>query len=167
MSRMGIQRRVSTSAGKLFCDSHAVLPMRPREPNNADNKYDENYGIEFMEILAELAPVLAQLHTEVCQGKAPGPRSQKSVDMKSNPRHARDACRQCNESSNHRQQSSDEYCQVSPAGEETIRPIEFAVAEKNPATVFFYQWTSTVASDFVGHQRSKIAADGSSRRHPQ
>ena len=69
MSRMGIQRRVPTSAGSgeamLLGGAHPVLPVGPRKPDNSNDQDSENNRIELVKVFAKLTPVLTQLHTEV------------------------------------------------------------------------------------------------------
>src|SRR5580693_4068025 len=144
----------------IFRCAHAVLPVRPREPDYSCRQGNADDGVELVKILAQRAPVFTQLHPEPGQREAPGPGTEKSIEMKSSAWHAGNSRRQCDESADYREQSCDENRQVSPAREKTVGPIQFSPAHKNPATVFFDQGTTTVASDLVGHQRSQVAADG-------
>src|SRR5580704_9767031 len=87
--------------------------------------------------------------------------------MKSPSRHASNSCGQSDEGADYRQQPGYEDGEISPAGEKSIGPIQFAPAHQNPAAVFFYQRTAAVASDLVCDQRSQVATDGSGGGDPK
>src|SRR2546423_315268 len=87
--------------------------------------------------------------------------------MKSSARHPRNPGRQRNECTNDRQQPSDEYRQISPATEEAIGPVEFALAHQNPASVALDQRPPAKKSDLISDQRSQIAPDRTNCCHPQ
>src|SRR4051812_40091244 len=81
--------------------------------------------------------------------------------------HPRDSGGQRDKCTHHRQQPADKNCKVSPTREETVRPIQLAAAHQDPAAVALYQRTSTISSNFVGHERSQIAADRTNRGNPK
>src|SRR5580704_8382177 len=151
----------------LLRRSDSILPVRPREPDYSRRQGNANDGIELVKIFAQRAPIFAQLHLEPSQREAPGPGTEKGVEMKSSTRHSGNSRRQCDESADYREQSSDEDRQVSPARAEAVGPIQFSPAHKNPATVFFDQGATTVASDLVRDQRSQVAADGAGSGDPE
>jgi ketosteroid isomerase-like protein len=53
--------------------ANPVLPVIPNKPRESGRQRDSNHGIEFMEVFAQLAPILAQFHTKICERKAPRP----------------------------------------------------------------------------------------------
>ena len=140
--------------------------MRPEEPDDPGQQKRSDHGVEFVEVLAERAPVLAQFHAEVGERKTPGPRSEKSINMEFAALHAGDSGGQRDKCSDHGQQARDEHGHVSPAQKEAVGPVEFAAAHQNPASVSLDQRTPAVASDFVGDERAQIASDGAGGGHP-
>src|ERR1700759_2193329 len=116
--------------------------MAPDEIDHARDQHDSNHSIELVEVLAEFAPVFAELHSKIGEGQAPRPRSEKRVEVKAEARHARNARRQSDEGADHRQQPPDEDSQISPAMKESVGPVEFAAAHENPAAVALDQRTS-------------------------
>src|SRR5260221_4823305 len=126
--------------------------MRPHEPYDPRHQYDQNHGVEFVKILSQAAPVLAQFHSHVRQGKTPRPRSKERVKVKASAGHARNASGQRNKSSHHWQQTPEKYRQVSPAPKEPVGSVEFTLAHQNPTAVALHQPTAPVAADFIGNQ---------------
>ena len=87
--------------------------------------------------------------------------------MKTSPGHASHAGRQRHKSADHREKPTYEYGQVSPAGEESVGPVEFATAHQNPVAIALDQRAATVAADLVRHKRPNIAPDRARRSHPE
>src|SRR5579884_3417597 len=108
-----------------------MLPVRPQEPHDPDQQQSADNSVELVKVLAHGAPVLSQLHADICQHEAPGPRTQEGVDVKLTTRHSCDSGGECNKGSNDRQQPSDKDRGLSPARKEAIRPIEFAATQEN------------------------------------
>src|ERR1035437_1340903 len=149
-------RRVTATfcANLFFRWTQPVLPVRPEEPRDPGQQKGADHGVEFVEVLAQRAPVLAELHAEVGQRETPRPRSQESVDMEFAARHARDSGGQRDKGADHRQKARDKHGHVSPALKETIGPVELTTAHRDPASVALAQRASAVAADFVGDERS-------------
>src|SRR5258708_32970096 len=119
-----------------------------------------------MKVFAERAPVFAKFHAEVGQRETPGPRSQKSIDMKFPARHARNSGGQRNERANHGQQTRNEHGHFSPALKKSVSPVQFAAAHQYPASVTLDQRTPAIASNLIGDERPQIASDRASRCRP-
>src|SRR5882762_2645125 len=123
----------------LLRGPNPVLPVRPHEPNDPGSESQTDNHVELVEVLPQGAPVLAQLHAKIGQGKAPRPGTEEGVDVEAAPRHARDARRQSDERADNRQQAGQENSGVTPAQKEAVGPVQFAPAEQDVATVFFDQ----------------------------
>src|SRR5579872_4318413 len=137
----------------LSRSTDSVLPVRPGEPDYRAHQDHADHRVELVEVFAQSAPVFTELHAQPGQHKAPRPGSKKGIEMEASAGHACDSCGQGDEGAYHRQQSPDEDGEITPAGEKTISPIQFAPAHQDPAAVFFYQRAPAVASDFVRDQR--------------
>ena len=87
--------------------------------------------------------------------------------MEAAARHARDSGRQRDEGTDNGQQAADEYSKVSPSREEAIGPIELAAAHQDPAAVALNQRAAAIAANFVGDERSEIAAKRARRSDPK
>src|SRR3954469_5424893 len=111
------------TADRRRLTAHPMLPVAPHKPNHCGHDDHSNHRIQPMEVLAHLAPVLAELHPEICQAQAPWPRAKKCIEMESAARHARDSGGQRDECADHWQQASNEHCKVSPTSEESVCPI--------------------------------------------
>src|ERR1039458_5903134 len=85
----------------LLRGAYAILPVRPEEPDNPAQQQDSYDRVELMEVLAERAPVLAELHAEVSQHETPGPRSEESIDVEFAARHAGDSGGQRDKGADH------------------------------------------------------------------
>src|SRR5437899_8738183 len=112
-----------------------------------------------MEVLAERAPVFAKFHAKVGERETPGPRSQKSIDMKFPARHACDSGGQRDERADHGQQTRNEHSHVSPALKKSVSPVQFAAAHQDPSSVTFNQRTSAIAANLIRDKRAQIASD--------
>src|SRR5579864_8604441 len=106
--------------GSLLRGTQPILPVTPDKPDRAHHQDSADHGIEFVEVLAEFAPVFAELHTEICESQAPGPGSEESIEVKTGARHAGDAGGERDERSDNGQQAADEDGEVSPAPEEAV-----------------------------------------------
>src|SRR5882762_994404 len=137
---------------RLFSRAHAVLPVRPDEPNQADGERNADYQVELVEVFAQAAPVLAKLHAEIGQCETPGPRSQEGVDMKLAPGHAGDAGGESDKGADHGKQAANQDRSLSPTLEEAVCPVDFAAAHQDPSSVLFYQGSSTVKADLIRHE---------------
>src|SRR5689334_613424 len=91
----------ATWSPPLAGHSHSMFPVRPEEPDNGKQEERSDQGVELVEILAQIIPVLARLHSQIGKPQTPGDRSDERVDVKAQPRHAGDPGRQRNEGSNH------------------------------------------------------------------
>src|ERR1039458_10187288 len=115
-----------------------MLQVRPHEVSNCEDDHRQNYGVEAMEPHLQariLVPLFAQPHADIRQRKAPGPRSDKRVDMELQAGHARDSCRECDKSADHRQQASDQYGEGASPLEEPVGDAELAMPEENVTRV--------------------------------
>ena len=137
-----------------------------KEPDDPGQQQDSDDRVEFMEVLAERAPVLAEFHAEVGQRETPGPRSEESIDVEFAARHAGDSGGQRDKCADHGQQARNEHGHISPALKEAVSPVQFAAAHQDPASVALDQRASAVAADFVGDERAQIASDRAGRRRP-
>src|SRR6266404_9675086 len=109
--------------------------MRPDEPPDPAQQQNSDDRIELMKVFAERAPVFAKFHAKVGQRETPGPRSEKSIDMKFPARHACDSGGQRDERADHGQQTRNEHSHVSPALKKSVSPVQFAAAHQNPSSV--------------------------------
>jgi hypothetical protein len=60
----------------MFRCPNAALPVRPHKPCDARHQQQDDHCVQTMKPLFQsrvLVPVLAQLHADPCQNKAPGP----------------------------------------------------------------------------------------------
>src|SRR5215471_1756901 len=115
---------LTADGGWLTADS--ILPMTPHKPDHTDEDDHSNDRIELVEVLAQLSPVLAEFHAEPSESQAPRPGAKKGVDVEAAAGHARDAGRQRDKRPDDREQTGDEYRELSPAREEAVGPVEFA-----------------------------------------
>lgn len=63
----------------LLRDAEAVSPVRPDEPDNSNQNDRPNHLIEFMEVLAQVIPVLPSFHPKVSQSQTPRERPHERV----------------------------------------------------------------------------------------
>src|ERR1019366_6935072 len=99
-------------------------------------------------------PLLAQPHADIGQRKAPGPGSDKRVDVELETGHARDSSRQGDESADHGPQASDQYGEGPSPLEEPVGDTELAMAEENVAAVALHQRAATKVANLVGQHRT-------------
>src|SRR5581483_282505 len=100
-------------------------------PDKIDHTNDNDCAdnrVELVEVFAEFAPVLTEFHTQIGQGQAPGPRSEKCVDVKAAAWHAGNSRGERDKSANDRQEAGDEYGEISPTLKEAVGPIQLATA---------------------------------------
>src|SRR5215472_7149750 len=95
-------RASSPASNSLWADAGSlapepVLPMAPDKPDDSENDDRSNHGVEFVEVLAQFAPVLTQLHPEPRQTEAPRPGTEEGVDVEAPSGHAGDTCGQRDE----------------------------------------------------------------------
>src|SRR6516162_8229262 len=114
-----------------------------------------------MKVFSQFAPVFPQLLPQPGKCVTPWPGTKEGIEVKTSARHAGNAGRQCDESTNYGQKPRQENRQISPTGEKVVRPVQFTAAQQNPAPVFFHQRAPAITSNFVGYERPDIAADGS------
>src|SRR5215469_2523961 len=131
----------------------AMRHVRPDEVGHPEQDDQQDQRIEAMEphLQARIGlPLLAQLHADISQGKAPRPRADESVDVELQAIHTRDAGGKRDEGANHREQTCDEYRDCSAAFEEAVGDGELAMAEEDVAAVALDQRAPAEVTDLVG-----------------
>src|ERR1017187_7065715 len=92
--RQMLRKLSMTPYDSTLLRAHPILPVGPHEPDDARGQHEADHEVKLMEVLAQPAPVFAQLHAQVRQCETPRPRSQKRVEVKTPARHTGNAGRQ-------------------------------------------------------------------------
>src|SRR5437899_3823408 len=138
---------VSEIMVELYCNrtsrgnTYAILPVGTHEPDDSCQRQKHDDNIQAVQPLAEpwiFVPVLAQFHADPGEHEAPRPGAHECVDMEPDPGHARDACRQRDESANHRQQASDKNGSRAEAQEEAVGHVKIMAAQQQVVPIFLY-----------------------------
>src|SRR5438105_5481781 len=126
-----------------------MLPMRPHKPYKPNDQQAANDQIELMEVLAQITPILRHLHTRVGESKAPRPRSDKGIDVKSPARHAPDPRGERNERSDYRQHARNQDGDLAELVKQPVREFEVAFAQQHVAAILLNQRAPTISAHFV------------------
>src|ERR1700719_3057288 len=87
--------------------------------------------------------------------------------MKACAGHAGNSGGQSDEGADNGEHSGNDDCEITPADEEAVGPVQFAATHQDPAAIFFHQRAAPVTADLVSDQRSKVASDGSGGGCPE
>ena len=74
--------------------AHAVLPVRPEEPDDTGDEDQFDTEVKAVEDGFEAwvaVPSVAEFHAYICKNEAPGPGAEEGVEVKTELRHAGDA----------------------------------------------------------------------------
>ena len=130
------------------------MPARPGKDCDGCNDQQQDYRIETVEPSLEAGvaiPAFPKFHAHVRQAQAPGPRTNKCVQMETQLRHARYSGRQRYECAHHRQKSADKYRDATVTRKEAFRPIQFVATEQDIRAIFFDQRTASVITDGISN----------------
>ena len=112
-------------------------------------------------------PFVAELLAHIGQGKAPGPRSYKGIDVKAELRHARDAGRERDKSANDGKKPAEQDGNTAAGLEKTCHAVEVFVAHQHVFSVGFDQRTPAPGTNPIGDQRTEVTADGAGGSDPE
>src|SRR5580658_5422737 len=143
--------------------SDAVLPVRDDEPDDADDENELYAEMEAMEDSLESRvgiPLSSELHSDVGQRVAPGPRADESIDVETKLVHLRDAGRKGNEGANDGEHPPYQYGDGAVVGEEAVYAIEIAPTEEHVAAVTFDHGASAVRTHPVGRDGAEVGGQG-------
>ena len=149
----------------LPAGAHPILPVAPENQIAAAIMITPITTSNSWKYFPSSRQFLSEFHTEPPQSQAPRPRSEEGVEVESPTRHPRNPAGSAMNVADHRNRSSDEDCQRSPARE--AGPVKFTAAHQNPASVAFHQWSSAVAPDLVGDKRAAGRSRSPHRSPPQ
>ena len=105
-------------------------------------------------------PLVAEFHADVGQGVAPGPGTDKSVDVEANLVHLGNAGGKSDECTDDGEHAADQDGDGAVPCEEVIDAVEIALAEEHVAAVALDHGASAPRADPVGGDGTEIGGKG-------